>query len=157
MKSEHSALPHGDQHLQMYVVNRDEFEHVNVKGTEDDLYITSSPLFLRSKPQERLGMYQEAITAAVQSPHPVITTHPDSQGKPVFMIAHRVGAPSNGHGQMAEQSNVHSARHLRTVHRILDRLGLDVKKKYADTFSNGVRRESCSYQYLDWLYTHGHW
>eukprot|EP00656_Telonema_subtile_P041810 TRINITY_DN4710_c0_g1_i6.p1 TRINITY_DN4710_c0_g1~~TRINITY_DN4710_c0_g1_i6.p1 ORF type:complete len:1094 (-),score=379.49 TRINITY_DN4710_c0_g1_i6:345-3626(-) len=136
MKSANSALQDGDLELQMYVVTRDDFQNPVVSATEDDLYLTSTPLFLRSKPKAKLSKYQEAVSQALQQPYPVVHNYEDKDGQTVITIAHRVGAPNTG--QNIGASNKHSARHLRTLTRILDRLDLNVTKKYADTFSNGV-------------------
>jgi len=136
MKSSNSALETGEGRLQMYVVTRDEFQNPVVASNEDDLYLTSTPLFLRSKPKEKLAIYQDVISQALEKPHPVVSTHKDSLGQTVITIAHRVGAPDAR--QNIGTSNAHSARHLRTLTRIMSRLDLNVTKKYADTFSNGV-------------------
>jgi len=143
LQSDNPAVPEhdGKQSLQMYVVHRDEFEMTNVNPNEDDLYLTSSPHFLRSKPKHLLNSYQELLTEACQKPHPVFTSQvwEDADGTKQghkIMIAHRVGEGSLG-------SNTHSARHLRSLTKVLGRLGLDVRKKYGDTFANGVSVYTC--------------
>jgi len=128
MKSSNPAVPDGvsSEPLQMYVIQRDDFDSQTAPRNEDDLYLTSSPHFLRAKPQVVMNQYQEVLTAAVQQPHPVFFKYIDSQGNLKLMM-----------GQV-DDSNEHSARHQRTLTNLLRRLNLNVTKKYSDSFSNGA-------------------
>ena len=136
MRSKEPAIQGKDmtQHLCIYHVQRTKYENPVPNGPgSDDIYVTASSDYLKTKPEKVIEENAALMGEAMQKPYPVIklTDVPGSKTKKNLRIAHRT------------ERNTNTGDHelfLTELHEIHNRLGItdSITKKYADSFSNGL-------------------
>jgi glutamate dehydrogenase len=138
MRSKQPAIDGMDQHLCIYHVHRTKFE--NPMENSDDIYLTASADYLKTKPQSVIDENAILMHEAMTKPHPVIhiTDVPGTNLKNL-RIGHRTERQKN-----AGEHEVFSQQ----LHEVHARLGItdNVTKKYVDTFSNGLTIYSVFFQ-----------
>jgi len=134
MRSKEPAILGKTQHLCIYHVHRTKYENPVPSGPgSDDIYVTASSDYLKTKPEHVIEENSALMAEAMQKPFPVIklTDVPGSKTKKNIRIAHRT------------ERNTNTGAHelfLTELHEIHNRLGItdSISKKYADSFSNGL-------------------
>jgi glutamate dehydrogenase len=122
------------QHLCIYHVQRTKYENPVPSGPgSDDIYVTASSDYLKTKPEHVIEENALLMNEAMQQPFPVIkiTDVPGSETQKNLRIAHRT------------ERNGNTGEHelfIQEVHEIHKRLGITdtITKKYVDSFSNGL-------------------
>jgi len=124
-KSRNPLVEGGEQNLSIFYVERDDFENLE-DTSSDDLYVTATPTFLRTKKQRTLHRYEAMVAETMDKPYPIIRSH-----KPTHTFKHDIKI-----GHRAGRTNDYIF--LRQLSRTFEYLGIDFHKLHIDSFSNGV-------------------
>jgi len=133
MRSKTPAVEGMEQHLCIYHVKRTKFENpVPAESYYDDLQMTTSADYLKTKPEYVIEDNSKLMRDAMDKPYPVLQWNsvPNSNLKNL-RIAHRTERKNNkGEHEIF----------MRQLNEIFSRYGIadSVTKKYVDSFSNGL-------------------
>lgn len=144
MRSKAAAIDGMDQKLCLYYVKRTKFENpIPAHNVRDDLHMTTSADFLKTKPEYVIEDNSKLMRDAMDKPHPVLQWNsvPNSKLKNL-RIAHRTERKNNcGEHEIF----------MRQLNEIFKRTGVSdsITKKYVDSFSNGLTIYSTFFECSD--------
>ena len=124
-KSRKPIVDGKSERLSIFHVMRDRYENKDALDS-DDVYVTATPYFLRTKKDRTVHRYQDMMSQTMDLPYPIVQSHtPTHTFTHDIKISHRAGRDN-------------ATTFLRQLSRTFDYLGVEFHKLHIDTFSNGI-------------------